>query len=63
MTKTENYSIPRMVVEGKIVGKVSQKDKLIGLLVKQGQRFIVVKYPSNVTTWVFQCVEICSIKE
>lgn len=50
MTKTENYSIPRMVVEGKIVGKVSQKDKLIGLLVKQGQRFIVVKYPSNVTT-------------
>jgi hypothetical protein len=50
MTKTESYSIPRMVVEGKIVGKVSQKDKLIGLLVKQGQRFIVVKYPSNVTT-------------
>lgn len=48
MIKTETLTSPRPVVEGKIVGKASQNGTIIGLIVKQGQRFKMIKYTGNV---------------
>ena len=48
MTKTLNYSMPRPVIDGKIIGTVSQNGTIIGLMVKQGQRITMMKYSETV---------------
>jgi len=48
MTKTEILLSPRLVVEGKIVGKASKNGTIIGLIVKNGQTFKMIKYTGNV---------------
>lgn len=48
MTKTTNFTTPRPVIEGKIIGRVSQNGTIIGLMVKSGQRITMVKYPGSV---------------
>jgi hypothetical protein len=48
MTNTINFATPRPVIEGKIIGKVSQNGIIIGLMVKTGQRITMVKYPGSV---------------
>jgi hypothetical protein len=48
MIKTTDYVTPRPVIEGKIIGTVSQNGTIIGLMVKQGQRITMVKYQYSV---------------
>jgi len=48
MTKTEILLSPRLVVEGKIVGKASKNGTIIGLIVKNGQTFKMIKYTAGV---------------
>jgi hypothetical protein len=48
MIKTEILLSPRLVVEGKIVGKASKNGIIIGLIVKNGQTFKMIKYTGNV---------------
>jgi len=48
MTKITTFTSPRPVIEGKIIGKVSQNGTIIGLMVKTGQRITMVAYPGSV---------------
>ena len=48
MIKITDYVTPRPVIEGKIIGTVSQNGTSIGLMVKQGQRITMVKYQYSV---------------
>jgi co-chaperonin GroES (HSP10) len=48
MTKTTMFINPRPVIEGKIIGKVSQNGTIIGLMVKTGQRITMMKYSGSV---------------
>jgi hypothetical protein len=48
MTKTEIFARPRLVIDGKIVGKASKNGTIIGLIVKNGQTFKMIKYTGNV---------------
>ena len=48
MIKTEILLSPRLVVEGKIVGKASKNGIIIGLIVKNGHTFSMIKYTGNV---------------
>jgi hypothetical protein len=48
MIKISNLTSPRPVIDGKIIGKVSQNGTIIGLMVKSGQRITMVKYPGSV---------------
>lgn len=48
MTKITTFLGPRPTIEGKIIGKVSSNGTIIGLMVKNGQRITMVKYPGSV---------------
>lgn len=48
MIKTTNLLSPRPVIDGKIIGKVSQNGIIVGLMVKTGQTIKMVKYSASV---------------
>lgn len=50
MTKTEIFARPRLVIDGKIVGRASKNGIIIGLIIKNGQTFKMIKYTASVLT-------------